>query len=120
MASTLKTRRTRIPSPARQIRASLDDIVAAIASGDQSRLTVRQVEIPSPREYSATAVKALRNRLAVSQKLFADLVGVSPELVEHWEQGRREPARVARRLLDQIAADPERYLASLVKRRTVA
>jgi hypothetical protein len=52
--------------------------------------------------------------------LLADLVGVSPELVEYWEQGRREPTRVAGRLLDHIVADPQRYLASLVKRRTVA
>ncbi|HEX4796006.1 MAG TPA: helix-turn-helix domain-containing protein [Humisphaera sp.] len=121
MSATRKiTKAASAPSPSEQIRASLDEIVGAIKSGDHSRLTVRQVEVPSPRQYSARAVRSLRNRLAVSQRLFADLVGVSPELVEHWEQGRRKPARIACRLLDQIASDPERYVASLVRRRTVA
>ena len=33
-------------------------------------------------------VKALRNRLGLSQSLFAILMRVSPKTVEKWEQGR--------------------------------
>jgi transcriptional regulator with XRE-family HTH domain len=42
----------------------------------------------------------------LTQRLFAGLIGTSVELVEHWEQGRREPGTLARRLLDEIARDP--------------
>jgi DNA-binding transcriptional regulator YiaG len=120
MSIDRKKKSLKIPSPAEQIRASLTEILRSIETGDRSRLTVREVEIPDPRPYSARTIKALRRRLAVSQRIFADLVGVSPELVEHWEQGRREPARVVRRLLDQISADPQAFLGSLVRHRTVA
>jgi len=120
MAVDRKKKSLGIPSPAEQIRASLAAILRSIETGDRSRLTVREVEIPDPQPYNARTIKALRRRMAVSQKIFADLVGVSPELVEHWEQGRREPARVARRLLDQITANPQAFLSSLVRHRTVA
>src|SRR5947208_3206302 len=80
---------------------------AAVLSGDPHRgMTVREVEIPDPGEYGPAAVKALRGRMGVSVAVFARLVGVTPAQVEHWEQGRRTPAPMARRLLDRIAADP--------------
>jgi DNA-binding transcriptional regulator YiaG len=48
------------------------------------------------------------------------LLGVSPELVSHWEQGIRKPAPVVCRLLDQIKSDLPRFWGSLVKRKIVA
>jgi DNA-binding transcriptional regulator YiaG len=49
-------------------------------------------------------------RLRVSQAVLAKLLGVSVELVEHWEQGVCEPRRAIRRLLDEIARDPAGFL----------
>jgi putative transcriptional regulator len=86
----------------------------AATTGDYSTLTMREVEIPEPTEYSASDVKTLRERLEFSQNIFAQLVGVSHELVSHWEYGIRKPAPLARRLLDKINEDPSAYLTSLV------
>ena len=92
---------------------------AAVLSGDPHRgMTVREVEIADPGEYSPAAVKALRATMGVSVAVFARLVGVTPAQVEHWEQGRRVPAPMARRLLDRIAVDPAGFLAALVLRRS--
>ncbi len=102
----------------REILAGVAEIRAAILSGNPHRgMTVREVEIADPTNYDGRAVRALRHRLGVSTALFARLVGVSPKLVEHWEQGRRNPAPVARRLLDHIKANPSEYLSKLVTTR---
>ena len=81
---------------------------------------MHQVEIAEPREYGARDVKRLRTRLHVTQETFARLMGVSKELVRHWEHELRKPAPLARRLMDKISEDPDRYLESLVKRRKVS
>lgn len=116
-----RTRRPRSTPLGRQLLASLKEIHAAVLSGDPYRgMTVRQVEIPDPGKYDAQAVRALRKRLGVSVAVFAHLTGVSPKLVEHWEQGRREPAALARRLFDRIKADPTGYMSELIKTKQVA
>ncbi|MDB5356293.1 MAG: higA-2 [Phycisphaerales bacterium] len=84
---------------ARKIDAAFRDIFAG-------NVTVREVEITEPRVYTPKDVRALRDRVGVSQRVFAHIVGVSPELIESWEQGVREPAPLARRLLETIDADP--------------
>ena len=57
----------------------------------------------------ARAIKALRRRLGISQRLFAHLMGVSVILEQAWEQGRRFPNSTARRLLDEMRRDPKRW-----------
>jgi DNA-binding transcriptional regulator YiaG len=96
--------------------AALDEMVQAERTGGVG-LTVREVEIPDPREYGPAQVRALRDSLSISVALFARLTGVTRAQVEHWEQGRRTPNAMARRLFDRIAADPQASLAELVVRR---
>src|SRR6476661_3950079 len=120
-ASTLTKRKPAKPrstKAGRELLAALAEVRAAVLSGDPHHgMTVREVEIPDPGEYGPAAVKALRATMGVSVAVFARLVGVTPAQVEHWEQGRRVPAPMARRLLDRIAADPAAFLAALVRRR---
>lgn len=104
----------------REILAALREVHEAVTTADHSTLTVREVEIDAPGHYDSAAVRRLRNELGVSQRLFAQLLGISPELVEHWEQGITQPRPVARRLLDRISADPAGYLASLMWARPIA
>jgi DNA-binding transcriptional regulator YiaG len=52
------------------------------------------------------AVRELRRSLALSQAQFARLMNVSKEAVEHWEQGIRNPAGSAARLMSVVAAAP--------------
>jgi putative transcriptional regulator len=79
-----------------------------------ARFTVREVEMPNePGEYSAVHVRQVRDLLNVSQAIFARLIGASESLVRAWEQGGREPNRMARRLLDDMRAQPHRWRCML-------
>jgi putative transcriptional regulator len=95
----------------RKIVAGLQEIAEALERGVplEKQFTVRHVTVPEPGQYNARAVKALRRRLGISQRLFAHLMGVSVILEQAWEQGRRFPNATARRLLDEIQRDPKRW-----------
>ncbi|MEW8522612.1 MAG: NadS family protein [Candidatus Thiodiazotropha endolucinida] len=64
-------------------------------------------------DYPDPEVKAIRERIGVSQEKFALLLGVSKRTVENWEQGRRHPTDAARSLLRIVEADPEHALSAL-------
>ena len=78
--------------------------------GKPGKLTMKTVEIPDAPHMSAKDVHQLRDRLCLSQALFAKLVGVSRKLVEAWEAGTREPSPMACRLLDAISRNPDLYV----------
>lgn len=61
-------------------------------------------------QFDARTVHRLRNRLGLSQGLFARLLGVSRKLIEAWEAGTRTPSPMACRLLDSICRDPTPYV----------
>ena len=105
-------KKPRYNSADRKILAGLEDGLALIEGRATagSLGTVRVVYLPdAPGEYRASAVLALRERLGVSQIAFARLLGTSMSLVQSWEQGRRSPSPMARRLLDEVARDPARW-----------
>jgi putative transcriptional regulator len=104
----------------RELLDAAREVLSALQTGDTSQLTIRTVEIPDPGEYGPAAVKSLRETLGVSQGIFALLIGVSPDLVAHWEHGIRKPGPLARRLMDMVAENPSGYLAKLVRRRVVS
>ncbi|HEY2588360.1 MAG TPA: helix-turn-helix domain-containing protein [Tepidisphaeraceae bacterium] len=118
--STKRSRTTKGTAAGRELIAALREAVHAATTGDTSRLTIREVEIPDPADYGPKDIKRLRASMGVSQGIFARLLGVSPELVAHWEYGIRKPAPLARRLMDKVKQDPAAYMAELVRRRTVA
>jgi len=60
-------------------------------------------------------VRALRNRLHLSQGRFADAFGLSVDAVRHWESGRRNPEAAARALLMVIAHDPQLVMRALAQ-----
>jgi putative transcriptional regulator len=113
----MASKRKKLTTPAQRIRESLREILHALQTGDSSRLTIREVSVEGPKAWSPADVRALRDRLGVSQRVFAEMLAVSPVLVEHWEYGRRSPAPIACRLLDQIAADPSKYVSDVIKTR---
>lgn len=99
------------------VARKLDQAFHEIAAGD---VTVREVEIPVPKQYQPSDVRSTREKLGVSVTVFAELVGVPAKLVDQWEQGHRAPSPLACRLLERINADPDRFLADLLKTRKVA
>lgn len=96
----------------RLLRA-LEQVASALEGGDARGVfhSVRTVEVAEPSEYDAPAVRAVRAKVGASQALFAKLLGVSGPLVRAWEQGTRRPSPLARRLMDEIDAYPERWTA---------
>ena len=55
----------------------------------------------------ALDVRAIRQKLGLSQEAFAQHFGVNPRTVQDWEQGRRQPSGPARALLVVIDREPE-------------
>jgi putative transcriptional regulator len=58
-------------------------------------------------------VKAIRNRLGMTQARFSDTFGFSLDAIKHWEGGRRTPEASARTLLTVIARNPAAVLNAL-------
>ncbi len=63
-----------------------------------------------PREVD---VKAIRNRLRMTQARFSDTFGFSLDAIKHWEGGRRTPEAPARTLLTVIDKNPAAVLTAL-------
>ena len=58
-------------------------------------------------------VKAIRNRLGMTQARFSDTFGFSLDAIKHWEGGRRTPEAPARTLLTVIDRNPAAVLTAL-------
>ncbi len=52
-------------------------------------------------------VKAIRRRLGLSQRRFAERFGFKLDAIQNWEQGRRRPDGAARAFLRVIEREPE-------------
>jgi putative transcriptional regulator len=63
-----------------------------------------------PNRYSPLLVKKTRKALRLSQALFANFLGVSPQTVRAWEQGVNVPNDMACRFMDEIRLDPDYWL----------
>jgi putative transcriptional regulator len=97
--------------------ASLQEVVDAIKAGEviEKRFTVRTAAtVPEPGRYDAREVKLLRASLAMSQAVFAQIMGVSVDLVQSWEHGTRKPAPIARRLLDEVGRNRTYWLRTVL------
>jgi putative transcriptional regulator len=108
----MQKRNAKVKRLGERIGDALEELRDALKSGEplESKFTVRTIEVPEPHRHDARSIRKLRASMSVSQGVFARLLGVSVELVEHWEQGLREPQPLARRLLDEIARDPTDFL----------
>lgn len=60
-----------------------------------------------------TDVTTVRNKLGVSQPLFARLLGISERTLQNWEQGRRKPTGPAKVLLKVAARHPKLLLETV-------
>lgn len=73
-------------------------------------ITARQARATPPDRFQADRIRAIRRRLDVSQRVFADLLNVSLATVRSWEQGARTPDGAAMRLLNIAERHPETIL----------
>ena len=64
-------------------------------------------------QFAPLDIKKIRKHLDVSQTEFAEMIGVSVDTLQNWEQGRREPEGPAKALLKIAAVNPQAVLAAL-------
>ena len=95
-----------------EVLHGLDDFAESVKKGEP--ITIRDVSLEmEPRDYDAEDVKVTRQKLGVSQAVFARLLAVKVKTVQAWEQGDQPPSGIARRLFDEINQEPNRWLAKL-------
>ena len=87
-----------------QMMNGLND-VEAFLSGEQEGFKAHV-----PRDVD---VKAIRNRLGMTQARFSATFGFSLDAIKHWEGGRRTPEAPARTLLTVIDKNPAAVLTAL-------
>lgn len=64
-------------------------------------------------EIAPPDIKMVREKLHLSQKEFAMLIGVSTRTLQNWEQGRRKPVGPANALLKIASKNPKAVLKAL-------
>ena len=107
VASLAKERGIEVVQPPRPTRSTLSGHKHSISASDQSGARLD--------------VKELRQRLGLTQRALADILGVTPAAVGHWECGRASPSADAETRLIELAGtqpsqqplfeEPERCLA---------
>ena len=92
-----------------ELRDALRD-VDRYERGDR-RLNLRTTVLPpAPKPLSPREIRRVRRSLNASQALFAELMNVSANTVESWEQGVRRPHSSALKLLHIARNNPEALL----------
>ena len=77
------------------------------------KLDLRVTELPPlPYMLSARQIIQIRDRMHVSQAVFAHLLNVSLSTVQAWEQGRRVPNHASLKLLHIAKERPDALLLS--------
>lgn len=75
------------------------------------KLDLRVTELPPlPYMLSAKQIIQIRERMHVSQAVFAHLLNVSLSTVQAWEQGRRKPNHASLKLLHIARERPDALL----------
>ena len=77
------------------------------------RLTLRDAKVSVPPRYGSSRVRRLRERLQLSQPVFARVLNVSVATVRGWEQGARVPDGPSRRLLELAERDAATVLRAI-------
>ena len=72
-----------------RLKQSLEEGIAH----SRGELTLRNIEVPDdPPETDAATLAARRNKVAMSQRVFATLLNVSCKTLQSWEQGAQKPS----------------------------
>lgn len=94
-------------SPGKDIIEGLEDALA-YTKGDTSRARISPVHIPD-----TINVRALRNRLDMTQQEFSLQFGFPLGTLRNWEQGLRKPQGASRVLLTLIKTIPDQVKTAL-------
>ena len=90
-----------------------EEILAYARGEDVPGMRVTTIHVPK------IDVRKLRRKMKLSQSEFSAKFGFSPDSVQNWEQGRRDPEGPARILLAVVANHPDAVadtIRAMVKR----
>jgi len=92
----------------RAIFSELMEGFDALEDARQGKVTLRtsEVELKAPPEMTAEMVRAVREKLRVSQPVFARKLRTNPQTIKNWEQGTAKPNAQAAILLSLIDRNP--------------
>lgn len=79
-------------------------------NGKDTEVLVHTVPIKKVSDFSSKDIKAIREDVQVTQRVFAEILAVSPRTVESWEAGRTRPSGPAKRLLGMFKNKPSELL----------
>ena len=83
-----------------EVEQALEEVVAHVRG--ERTLPSRIIDDPS-----RAHILAVRKKLGLSRRRFAERFHLDPRTLQDWEQGRRTPHQAARVLLTIIDRDPE-------------
>lgn len=72
----------------------------------EKELNTLGVSIPEI-NLSTNQIREIREKLHLSQTVFAKLLNVSPSSIRQWEQGKRQPTGSTQVLLDLLKRSPD-------------
>jgi putative transcriptional regulator len=73
--------------------------------GNLPNVKVDRISISPLNVYQGTKVKEIRSRHKMTQKIFAEALGVSVKTVEAWEADKNTPSGCASRILELMERD---------------
>lgn len=85
----------------------LNEMLEASKDLGKSTLTKRVRSLTPVPEFKAVEVKKIRAKLSLTQRGFANALGVSLKTVESWEANRNKPNGTAQRFLYLLDKNPK-------------
>ena len=73
--------------------------------GNLPNVKVDKVTVAPLHLYTAIEIKEIRTQHGMTQRLFAEALGVSIKTVESWEAGTNRPSGIANRMLELLQLD---------------
>ena len=93
----------------------MSDLFKSIKQGLNEAIQYEQGNLPNVRvdkitvaplhAYNGIEIKKIRTQQNMTQRLFAEALGVSVKTVEAWESGTNKPSGTANRMLELLAQD---------------
>lgn len=89
---------------AREAISEMASILHNMGKIDEATLKEYSIDFPVVKELKASEIKKIREKVHVSQPVFAKLLNTSPETIKKWEQGDRHPTGASLKLLNLVSA----------------
>ena len=89
---------------ARDAISEMAGILHNMGKIDEATLKEYAIDFPEVKDLKAQEIKKIRERINVSQPVFAKLLNTSAETIKKWEQGERHPTGASLKLLNLVAA----------------